>query len=82
MAAMAELEQKLKIRYSGLSEMSLETLRRACKIHHVGVVRSEYNPFATEIEDSRIALLSKAWGCCGGIQSAPAWHSHGAIQEI
>lgn len=39
-----------KINYIGLSEVSADTLRRACKIHHVDAVQLEYSPFSLEVE--------------------------------
>lgn len=41
-----------KIKYIGLSEVSSETLRRACKVVHVDAVQIEYSPFILEIENS------------------------------
>lgn len=55
--AMAELKKEGKIRYLGLSEVSSETLRRACKVHHIAAVQIEYSPFSMDIEDPNIALL-------------------------
>jgi len=55
--AMAELKKEGKIRYLGLSEVSSETLRRACKVHHIAAVQIEYSPFSMDIEDPDIALL-------------------------
>jgi aryl-alcohol dehydrogenase-like predicted oxidoreductase len=39
-----------KIKYIGLSEVSADTLRRACKVHHVDAVQLEYSPFSLEVE--------------------------------
>lgn len=47
---MAELKTEGKIKYLGLSECSAETLRRACKVHHIAAVQVEYSPFALDIE--------------------------------
>ncbi|KAH7407970.1 NADP-dependent oxidoreductase domain-containing protein [Cadophora sp. MPI-SDFR-AT-0126] len=55
--AMAELQSEGKIKYIGLSEVSSETLRRACKIVHIDAVQIEYSPFCIEIEDPQINLL-------------------------
>ncbi|KAH7393554.1 NADP-dependent oxidoreductase domain-containing protein [Cadophora sp. MPI-SDFR-AT-0126] len=55
--AMAELKKEGMIRYLGLSEISSETLRRACKVHHINVVQIEYSPFALDIEHPNIGLL-------------------------
>ena len=46
-----------KVKYLGLSECSAESLRRACKIHHISAVQIEYSPFTLDIEDPQIALL-------------------------
>lgn len=47
-----------KIRYLGLSEVSSETLRRAYAVHPISAVEIEYSPFALDIENSDIGLLS------------------------
>jgi aryl-alcohol dehydrogenase-like predicted oxidoreductase len=46
-----------KIRYLGLSEVSSNSLRRACKVHHIDAVQIEYSPFTLDIESPEIALL-------------------------
>lgn len=46
-----------KIKYLGLSEVSSETLRRACKVHHIDAVQIEYSPFAIDIESPQTQLL-------------------------
>ena len=46
-----------KVKYLGLSECSSESLRRACKVHHISAVQIEYSPFTMDIEDPNIALL-------------------------
>jgi len=58
--AMAELKERGKIRYLGLSEVSSETLQRACKVHHIDAVQIEYSPWALDIENPDIALLQTA----------------------
>lgn len=55
--AMVELKNEGKIKYLGLSEVSSETLRRACKVHHIDAVQIEYSPFAIDIESPQIQLL-------------------------
>ncbi|CAG8904533.1 unnamed protein product [Penicillium egyptiacum] len=55
--AMVRLKNEGKIRYLGLSECSADTLRRACKIHHIKAVQVEYSPFSLDIEDPTIDLL-------------------------
>ncbi|CAG8983785.1 hypothetical protein HYALB_00006750 [Hymenoscyphus albidus] len=58
--AMVELKNEGKIKYLGLSECSATTLRRASKIHYMAAVEVEFSPFALEIEDAKIGLLSAA----------------------
>jgi aryl-alcohol dehydrogenase-like predicted oxidoreductase len=58
--AMAELKDQGKIKYLGLSECSAESLRRACKVHHIAAVQMEYSPFALEIESEQYNLLKTA----------------------
>lgn len=60
MKAMVELKNEGKIRHIGLSECSSESLRRACKVHHVAAVQVEYSPFSLEIESEQIAILKTA----------------------
>ena len=52
---MADLKKDGKIKHLGLSECSAETLRRACKVHHISAVQVEYSPFSMDIE--QIGLL-------------------------
>ncbi len=54
--AMKKLQDEGKVRYIGLSEVSADTVRRACKIVHIDAVQMEYSPFSLEIE--REGLLS------------------------
>jgi aryl-alcohol dehydrogenase-like predicted oxidoreductase len=55
--AMADLVNLEKVKYLGLSEVSSETLRRACKVHQIAAVQVEFSPFALEIESEQINLL-------------------------
>ncbi|KAK9364436.1 Aldo keto reductase [Lipomyces kononenkoae] len=55
--AMIELKRAGKIKYLGLSEMSAESLRRACAVHHIDAVQMEYSPFALDIEYAHIGIL-------------------------
>lgn len=57
---MAELKAEGKIKHLGLSEVSSETLRRACKVHHIAAVQIEYSPFSLDIESPQIRLLETA----------------------
>ncbi|KIW92738.1 uncharacterized protein Z519_06586 [Cladophialophora bantiana CBS 173.52] len=59
---MAELKKEGKIRYLGLSECSAETLRRACKVHHIAAVQVEYSPFSMEIEHNDLLKTCRELG--------------------
>ncbi|KAI0437158.1 putative aldo/keto reductase [Xylaria telfairii] len=60
MRALAELKAEGKIKHIGLSEISSNTLRRACKIAPVDAVQIEYSPFALDIEGAEGTDLLKA----------------------
>ncbi|NBD09785.1 aldo/keto reductase [Corallococcus silvisoli] len=49
--AMAELVKAGKVRFLGLSEVNVETLRRACAVHPITAVQSEYSLWSREPED-------------------------------
>ncbi len=48
--AMAELVKEGKVRYLGLSECSVETLRRASKVHPITALQTEYSLWTRDIE--------------------------------
>ena len=48
--AMADLVRAGKVRYIGLSEASVATLERACKVHPVTAMQSEYSLWSREPE--------------------------------
>ena len=48
---MADLVKEGKIRHIGLSEVSAQTLRRACKVHPITAVQTEYSLWTREPED-------------------------------
>ncbi len=54
--AMAELVRQGKVRYLGLSEASPETLRRACAVHPIAALQTEYSLWSRDPEDSILAL--------------------------
>ncbi|PHS29226.1 MAG: aldo/keto reductase [Robiginitomaculum sp.] len=54
MEGLLELVSEGKIRAIGLSECSAQTLRRACAVHPVAAVQSEYSLFSRDIEDEII----------------------------
>lgn len=50
LGAMKELVEAGKVRYLGLSEVSVETLRRAHAVHPISVLQSEYSLWERRIE--------------------------------
>lgn len=59
---MVEQKNKGKCKYLGLSEVSAETLRRACKVHHIDAIQMEYSPFALEIEEMGVLKAARELG--------------------
>ena len=57
--AMAELVREGKVRHLGLSEPSVDSLRRACKVHPIVAVQSEYSLFTRDPEDALIPALAE-----------------------
>ena len=55
--AMAELVQAGKVRYLGISEMGVESIRAAHAVHPITAVQSEYSLFAREIEAEVLPVL-------------------------
>lgn len=53
--AMAKLVSEGKVRYLGLSEAAPETLRRACKVHPIAALQSEYSLWTRDPEDAILA---------------------------
>ncbi|HSP97540.1 MAG TPA: aldo/keto reductase [Candidatus Dormibacteraeota bacterium] len=49
--AMAELVKAGKVRYLGLSEAGAQTLRRACAVHPIAALQSEYSLWSRDPED-------------------------------
>jgi len=49
--AMAELVKAGKVRWLGLSEAGPYSLRRACKIHPIAALQTEYSLWARDVED-------------------------------
>ncbi|KAI0654895.1 Aldo/keto reductase [Cubamyces menziesii] len=58
--AMAEQVRAGKVKYLGLSEVSVDTLRRAHAVHPISALQVEYSPFVLDIEDEKIGLLKTA----------------------
>lgn len=53
--AMAELVKAGKVRYLGLSEASVPTLRRAAKVHPIAALQTEYSLWTRDPEDGILA---------------------------
>ncbi|HEY9850237.1 MAG TPA: aldo/keto reductase [Leptolyngbyaceae cyanobacterium] len=53
--AMAELVKEGKVRYLGLSEAGSQTLRRACSIHPITALQTEYSLWSRDPEDEILA---------------------------
>ncbi|KZS97315.1 Aldo/keto reductase [Sistotremastrum niveocremeum HHB9708] len=56
--AMAQLVKEGKVRYLGLSEPSVSSLRRAHAVHPIAAIQVEYSPFVLDIE--KMGLLDAA----------------------
>jgi aryl-alcohol dehydrogenase-like predicted oxidoreductase len=57
--AMAELVKQGKVRHLGLSEVSPETLERACKVHPIAAVQSEYSLWTRDPEAGILATCDR-----------------------
>jgi aryl-alcohol dehydrogenase-like predicted oxidoreductase len=53
--AMAELVRAGKVRFLGLSEAAPATLRRACKVHPIAALQTEYSLWSRDPEDELLA---------------------------
>lgn len=49
--AMADLVKEGKVRYLGLSEASAATLRKACAVHPISALQTEYSLWSRDVED-------------------------------
>ena len=57
--AMADLVRAGKVRHLGLSEVSPETLDRACKVHPIAALQSEYSLWTRGPEDGVLAACAR-----------------------
>jgi aryl-alcohol dehydrogenase-like predicted oxidoreductase len=57
--ALADLVQAGKVRYIGLSEASVETLERACRVHPVAALQSEYSLWTRDPEMGVLAACRR-----------------------
>lgn len=53
--AMAQLVKEGKVRHLGLSEASPDTLRRACAVHSIAALQTEYSLWSRDPEDGDLA---------------------------
>lgn len=53
--AMAELVREGKVRFLGLSEAAPDTLRRACAVHPISALQTEYSLWTRDPEDAVLA---------------------------
>jgi aryl-alcohol dehydrogenase-like predicted oxidoreductase len=58
-AAMADLVRAGKVRYLGLSEASAETLERACRVHPITALQSEYSLWTRDPEAGVLAACRR-----------------------
>jgi aryl-alcohol dehydrogenase-like predicted oxidoreductase len=54
--AMAELVEAGKVRHLGLSEASVDTIRRAAAVHPIAALQTEWSLFSRDIEDEIVPL--------------------------
>lgn len=57
--AMAELVKEGKVRYLGLSEASAESLEKACKVHPISALQSEYSLLTRDVEAQILPTVRK-----------------------
>jgi aryl-alcohol dehydrogenase-like predicted oxidoreductase len=55
--AMAELVERGKVRYLGLSEAAAETIRRAHAVHPISALQSEYSLWTRDVEDEILPAI-------------------------
>ncbi len=55
--AMKELVEAGKVRYLGLSEAGVRTIRRAHEVHPISALQSEYSLFSRDVEDEILPTL-------------------------
>ena len=55
--AMAELVKAGKVRYLGLSEASVESIRKANAIHPIAALQSEYSLLTRDVEDGILPVV-------------------------
>ena len=64
--AMADLIKAGKVRYLGLSEASAATLERACKVHPIAALQSEYSLWTRDVETQGNLAAARRLGVVAG----------------
>lgn len=57
--AMSEMVKEGKIRYIGLSEASVESIRRASSVHYIASLESEYSLLTRDVEKGVLPVLNE-----------------------
>jgi aryl-alcohol dehydrogenase-like predicted oxidoreductase len=57
--AMAELVREGKVRFLGLSEASAESIRRACAVHDIAALQSEYSLLTRDVEKEILPTINE-----------------------
>ncbi len=57
--AMADLVKEGKVRYLGLSEASANSIRKACKVHPIAALQSEYSLLTRDVENGILPLCKE-----------------------
>ena len=60
--AMSRLVEEGKVRYLGLSEASAESLRKACEIHPITALQSEYSLWTRDVEENDVLKTCRELG--------------------
>ncbi|GAB3576907.1 aldo/keto reductase [Hymenobacter daeguensis] len=60
--AMSRLVEQGKVRYLGLSEVPADILRRACAVHPISALETEYSLFDRRVEEEGIMEAARALG--------------------
>lgn len=60
--AMGDLVRAGKVRYLGLSEAAPETIRRACAVHPIAALQTEYSLWTRDPEDNGVLATCRALG--------------------
>jgi aryl-alcohol dehydrogenase-like predicted oxidoreductase len=60
--AMADLVRAGKVRYLGLSEAAPDTLRRACKVHPITALQTEYSLWTRDPDDDGVLATCRELG--------------------